>query len=76
VGHDVTECKRARDALAQSEERYRAVVERESSRTRQPGLPVGGDQAERSPLPMRGNGAVEKITSTGTSKYSEKRSAR
>ena len=32
--------------------------------------------AERSPLPMRGNGAVEKITSTGTSKYSAIFSAR
>jgi predicted AAA+ superfamily ATPase len=32
--------------------------------------------AERSALPIRGNGVVEKITSTGTSKYSAIRSAR
>jgi len=32
--------------------------------------------AERSVLPMRGKGVVEKITSTGTSKYSAILSAR
>jgi hypothetical protein len=40
-------------------------------------LPVRpSDYAERSVLPIRGKGVVEKTTSTGTSKYSAIRSAR
>ena len=40
---------------------------------RGPGL---RDYAERSVLPIRGKGVVEKTTSTGTSKYSAIRNAR